>query len=259
PPVRPSQFPPASLRSRTTLEPPNLALDSLPPSAPHPDLHEAEGPPSVKDVPSSPPEPPITTKPPRAEPPRPEPTRPEHPRAPTQPPPSMGSKQLGEPAVPDIPAVLGEGDGFRAVARAVAARFGGSIAFEDSAGIRRVVFRDGDFVTAASSSEAESLVAFLAERGDIAPDVAQRVGRRVPPFGRHAGAALIAQGHLRQDELWSVLRAHAEWLLAKVTDLSSGTASLEREVPQRLQAEPGVFGGATGAEVLLEMTRRTAK
>jgi hypothetical protein len=158
--------------------------------------------------------------------------------------------------VPDIPAVLGEGDGFRAVARAVAARFGGSIAFEDSAGIRRVVFRDGDFVTAASSGEAESLVAFLTERGDIAPDIAQKVVRKVPPFGRHAGAALIALGHLRQDELWPVLRSHAEWIIGRVARMQRGAASLEFEVPQRLQAEPGVFGGATGAEVLLEIARR---
>jgi hypothetical protein len=257
PPVRPSQFPPPSLQSKTTLGPPNLAVESVRPSAPPPELSEAEAPPSVVEGDSAPPEPPITTKPPRGEPAKPEPTRPEQARAPTQPPASMGGKQLAEPSVPDIPAVLGDGDGFRAVARAVAARFGGSIAFEDSAGIRRVVFRDGDFVTAASSSEAESLVAFLTERGDLAPDVAQKVGRRVPPFGRHAGAALIGHSHLRQDELWPVLRSHAEWIIGRIARMQRGAASLEFEVPQRLQAEPGVFGGATGAEVLLEIARRT--
>jgi hypothetical protein len=257
PPHRPSQLPAASVRSRTTLEPPSVVESVLPSVAPAPPSFRevAPPPPSVPDPPSSPPESPATTKPPRVEPGRPEPTRPEHPKAATQPPPSV-AKHLAEPSVPDIPAVLGDGDGFRAVARAVAARFGGSIAFEDSAGIRRIVFRDGDFVTAASSGEAESLVAFLAERGDIAPDVAQKVARRVPPFGRHAGAALIAQGHLRQDELWPVLRSHAEWLIGRVTRMQRGAASLEFEVPQRLQAEPGVFGGATGAEVLLEIARR---
>jgi hypothetical protein len=162
-------------------------------------------------------------------------------------------------ALPDIPVSLGAGDGLRALARSVAARYTGAIALEDAVGIRRVVFRDGDFVTAASSAESESLVAFLLQRGDLNAEAAQRVVRRVPPFGRHAGAALVAQGHLRQDELWSVLRAHAEWLLSRIAEMSSGAASLEREVPQRLQAEPGVFGGATGAEVLLEMTRRTVK
>jgi hypothetical protein len=256
PPVRPSQSPPASLRTRTTLEPPSLALESVRPTGPPASFHEVEVPPSAPPHESVPPESPVTTKPPRAEPAKAEPTRPEHPRAPTQPPTSAASKHLAEPSIPDIPAVLGEGDGFRAIARAVAARFGGSIAFEDSAGIRRIVFRDGDFVAAASSSEAESLVAFLSERGDIAPDVAQKVARRVPPFGRHAGAALIAQGHLRQDELWPVLRSHAEWIIGRVTRMQRGAASLEFEVPQRLQAEPGVFGGATGAEVLLEIARR---
>jgi hypothetical protein len=38
--------------------------------------------------------------------------------------------------------------------------------------------------------------------------------------------------------------------------MSSGAASLERQVPPRLQAEPAVFGGATGAEVLIEVARR---
>ncbi len=165
-------------------------------------------------------------------------------------PPSMVNR------LPDVPAVLGAGDGVRALARSIASRFTGAVAFEDPAGIRRVVFRDGDFVTAASSAEGETLVAFLAQRGDLSPDVVQKVARRLPPFGRHAGAALVAQGHLRQDELWSVLRAHAEWLLGRVAALERGGASLEQDVPQRLQAEPGVFGGATGAEVLVEMARR---
>jgi hypothetical protein len=142
------------------------------------------------------------------------------------------------------------------MARAVRARFSGAIAFEDSAGIRRTVFRDGDFVTAASGIEGESLVSFLGERGDLRPEVVQRVGHKLPQFGRHAGAALIAQGHLRQDDLWPVLRAHAEWLLTRLAVLERGAASLERQLPPRLSAEPSVFGGATGAEVLIEVIRR---
>jgi len=256
PPGRPIPSQPLSARATTALEPLDPPLDSSP--------GRATG---VDAPPSRPEEPPLSTRPPRAEP----------PTAPRPPPPNSGDRidrvppppSQGGPgtapggpdrgALPDIPVTLGVGGGLRALARAVAARYTGAIAFEDGSGFRRVVFRDGDFVTAASSADGEALVAFLAQRGDLNAEAAQRVGRRVPPFGRHAGAALVAQGHLRQDELWSVLRAHAEWLLAKVTDLSGGTASLEREVPQRLQAEPGVFGGATGAEVLLEMTRRTAK
>jgi hypothetical protein len=256
PPGRPLPSQPLSTRANTALEPLELPLDSSPSRLPAP-----------SDMPPSRNEDPVSTRPPRPEAvtnPRPPPPTldrggppPSHAHATVPAHPPVPAPDRG--ALPDIPVTLGAGGGLRALARAVAARFTGAVAFEDGTGIRRVVFRDGDFVTAASSAESEALVAFLAQRGDLSAEAAHRVGRRVPPFGRHAGAALVAQGHLRQDELWSVLRAHAEWLLAKVTDLQGGAASLEREVPQRLQAEPGVFGGATGAEVLLEMTRRTAK
>ncbi len=156
----------------------------------------------------------------------------------------------------EIPASLGAGDAVRAFARVVRARYTGALAFEDPAGIRRVLFRDGDFVTAASGAEGESLVDFLNQRGDLPDDVAGRIARKLPQFGRHAGAALIAQGHLRQDDLWPVLRAHAEWLVARIALFTRGAVSLEAEAPARLQAEPAVFGGATGAEVLVEIVRR---
>ncbi|HKO53697.1 MAG TPA: DUF4388 domain-containing protein [Polyangiaceae bacterium] len=161
-----------------------------------------------------------------------------------------------EPPKLDIPASLGAGDAVRAFARVVGARYTGALAFEDQTGIRRVLFRDGDFVTAASGADGESLVAFLTQRGDLPAEVAARIGRKLPQFGRHAGAALIAQGHLRQDDLWPVLRAHAEWLVGRIVLLSSGAVSVEADVPVRLQAEPAVFGGATGAEVLVEIVRR---
>ena len=107
----------------------------------------------------------------------------------------------------------------------------------------------------ASGVEGESLVAFLIQRGDLSPDAA-RLERKLPQFGRHAGAALIAHGHLRQDELWPVLRAHAEWLLGRTVGVERGSGDLESELPARLQSEPAVFGGATGAEVLIETLRR---
>jgi hypothetical protein len=121
--------------------------------------------------------------------------------------------------------------------------------------VRRVVLRDGDFVMVASGVEGESLVTFLIQRGDLGSDAAH-LERKLPQFGRHAGAALIAHGHLRQDELWPVLRAHAEWLLGRTLSVESGSGDLETEMPARLQAEPAVFGGATGAEVLIETLRR---
>jgi len=156
----------------------------------------------------------------------------------------------------EIPQALGRGDSAVGLARAIRSRFSGAVAFETDAGIRRVVLRDGDFVTAASGIASESLVAFLTERGTLAPDVQKSLGHKLPPFGRHAGAALIAHGHLRQDELWPVLRAHAEWLVGRVLDMTAGAAGLEVDIPARLQAEPAVFGGATGAEVYVEIVRR---
>ena len=155
----------------------------------------------------------------------------------------------------DVPAVLRAGDAVLLLAKVIRTRFTGSLAFEVDEGIRRVVFREGDFVTAASGVHAESLVAFLAGRGDLPAEVA-RQAHKLPPHGRRAGAALIAHGHLAQDQLWSVLRAHAEWLIGRVVRIERGNASVEDEALGRLQDEPAVFGGATGAEVLVEVVRR---
>lgn len=159
-----------------------------------------------------------------------------------------------EPAL-SIPSAIGRGDVLRALAELIRNRYSGSFAVEDDQGVRRVVLRDGDFVVVASGIDSESLVAFLIQRGDLSAD-ASRLERKLPHFGRHAGAALIAHGHLRQDELWPVLRAHAEWLLGRTLAVENGSVALETELPPRLQGEPAVFGGATGAEVLIETVRR---
>jgi len=155
----------------------------------------------------------------------------------------------------DVPAVLGPLDVLRSLARCVRSRFTGALALEDENGIRRVVFRDGDFVMVASAIDSESLVSYLIQRGDLQAEMARRA-RTLPQFGRHAGAALIAHGYLRQDELWPVLRGHAEWLLGHALGISQGSAGLETELPARLLSEPAVFGGAAGAEILLEVLRR---
>lgn len=151
---------------------------------------------------------------------------------------------------------LASGGALRALGTAIRSRFTGSLAFEIDVGIRRLVLRDGDFVTAASGIHGESLVAFLASRGDLPQEVV-RQAHKLPPYGRHAGAALIAQGHLAQDRLWPVLRAHAEWVIGRVLGMQKASVTVEREVPGRLHDEPSVFGGATGAEVLVELTRRS--
>ncbi len=151
---------------------------------------------------------------------------------------------------------LREGDAIRVLARAIRSRFTGAATYETDAGIRRIVLREGDFVTAASSVKSESLLAFLVERGNLEQEVSNQLGHKLPNFGRHAGAALIASGHLAQDQLWPVLRAHAEFIVGQALAMGRGVAAYETTVPERLMAEPSVFGGATGSEVLVEIMRR---
>jgi len=159
------------------------------------------------------------------------------------------------PSAP-MPSVLAPGDAARAVAHAIVTRATGALCIESQEGVRRAVFREGDLVTAASGVDSESLLAFLVARGDLPRDDVQGLVGKLPPFGRHAGAALVAHGHLRQDQLWSVLREHAEWILGRMIQQSTGTALIEIEPPGRLRGEPSVFERSTGAEVFVEVVRR---
>lgn len=153
-------------------------------------------------------------------------------------------------------AVFGEHEGSKPLARAIAGRVAGCLSFSTGEGQRKIVLLDGDVVTASSDIADESLIAFLAGRGDLDRDAAARLAGKLPASGRHAGAALIAQGFLAQNDLWPVLRAHAQWLIGKVLLCGPGAAELEEEPPGRLKAEPSVFGGAPGAEVFVETARR---
>ncbi len=159
------------------------------------------------------------------------------------------------PSAP-MPSVLAPGDAARAVAHAIVTRATGALCIESQEGVRRAVFREGDLVTAASGVDSESLLAFLVARGDLSREDVQGLVGKLPPFGRHAGAALVAHGHLRQDQLWSVLREHAEWILGRMIQQSTGTALIEVEPPGRLRGEPSVFERSTGAEVFVEVVRR---
>ncbi len=164
------------------------------------------------------------------------------------------------PSLADItaePERVGLGGAARALGATIRERKTGALALQTDAGIRRVVLRDGDIVTAASGIEGESLVRFLETTGDMDSAVAAQLARVLPPFGRHAGAALIANGHLQQDALWAVLRAHSEWILASVVSMAEGYLSWEEDIPLRLQDEPAVFGGAAGSEVFVESVRRS--
>jgi CheY-like chemotaxis protein len=183
------------------------------------------------------------------------------------PPPSMPSAapapaELRGPSVkPASPAtsavVLGELDARRFFAEAIARRATGALCFESDGVVRRIVMREGDLVAAASGGELESLVHFLAARGELSRDEAPRLAAKIPPYGRHAGAALVAHGWLRQDQLWQVLRAHAEWIAGAILRLTRGTAQLEPDPPGRLRGEPSVFGAATGAEIFVDLVRRS--
>lgn len=158
---------------------------------------------------------------------------------------------LAQPAV-----VVGPAEARRFFAEAIARRATGALCFESDGVVRRVVMREGDLVAAASGGEQESLVHFLAARGELPRDEAPRLAAKIPPYGRHAGAALVAHGWMRQDQLWQVLRAHAEWIASAILRLSHGTAQLEPDPPGRLRGEPSVFGAATGAEIFVDLVRR---
>jgi hypothetical protein len=156
----------------------------------------------------------------------------------------------------EFTAVVGPGEAMLVAARAVASRTGGSLCFIEGGIERRVVLREGDIVTAASSLEDESLLAFLGARGDLPRETVRRLSSKFPPYGRHAGAALVAKGYLGQDQMWPTLRAHAEWVLAHVLQMGEGRLVVEARPSGRLAGEPSVFGGSTGAEVFVELLRR---
>lgn len=165
------------------------------------------------------------------------------------------SGSVRPPAIAGI-VILRPVDARHFLADAITRRLSGALCFEHERVVRRLVLRDGDLVTAASGAERESLVCFLGARGELPRDEVDRLAGKVPPYGRHAGAALVAHGWLGQDQLWVALRAHAEWIATGVLRLGGGTAQLEAEPPGRLRSEPSVFGASTGAEIFVELVRR---
>jgi hypothetical protein len=166
---------------------------------------------------------------------------------------SLSSSHSNESSAPSI---LGPGDAMRMAARAIATRATGSLCVATSEAERRIVLREGDVVTTSSTAEEESLLGFLGARGDLPRETVRRLAAKFPAHGRHAGAALVARGYLLQDQMWSTLRAHAEWLLARALQTPSGRLVVEAHPPGRLAGEPSVFGGSTGAAVFVEIVRR---
>ncbi len=162
----------------------------------------------------------------------------------------------------DTQAASGEGlslhddVGLSTLGRAIRSRQTGMLEYESAGIVRRIVLREGDFVTAVSSAHEESLVAFLVAHAQLDERAAEPLSHRLPSFGRHAGAALIAGGYLAQKELWPTLRRHAEFIVLEVLRLTEGVVAFEHNVPERLGAEPSVFGGDTGSEVFVELLKR---
>jgi hypothetical protein len=154
-------------------------------------------------------------------------------------------------------ALLDTGDAARAVAHAIGQRTTASLCFAAGGAERRIVMREGDILTAASTAPDEALIAFLGARGDLPRETVRRLTSKFPPFGRHAGAALVARGYLLQDQMWPTLRAHAEWILGRVLQMGAGQLTIEPQPPGRLVGEPSVFGGSSGAEVFVDLVRRT--
>ncbi len=76
------------------------------------------------------------------------------------------------------------------------------------------------------------------------------------PFGKRAVAPLIARGLLSREQMWNVLRCHSEWVLGRALAMTSGSVAHEPEIPVRLRDEDPVFGGSTGAEVFVDVSRR---
>ncbi len=161
-----------------------------------------------------------------------------------------------QPAAAVLTRALSGEDARHLIASAIAARDSGALCFTEERGVRRLVVRDGDLVTAASGVTGEHVLDYLVARGDMPKHHADRLIPKLPPYGRLAGAALVAQGYLSQDQMWPVLRGHAEWIVGSLLGFDLGTYSFEIEPPGRLATEPSVFGASPGVEVFVDLMRR---
>jgi hypothetical protein len=150
------------------------------------------------------------------------------------------------------------GDPIALLGNAIRDRVSGTLILRPAGeGFQRAVrLNDGDIGVVSSNAPNESLIHFLALRGDLNAELAAARSSRLPHSGRHAAAALIAQGFLSNNELWPVLRQHAEWILQNAISSPTCRFRTDQAVTERLAAEPNVFGGATGVEVFIELVQR---
>lgn len=164
---------------------------------------------------------------------------------------------VGRASDPSKPSAPKNGVPRATFALAILDGMSGQVAVESTEGARYAIFEGGDLVTAASDIVGEDLIGYLASTGVLSKPSEERLRGRIPAYGKRAGAALVAHGELSQDELWSVLRGYAEWVLARIMRTESAMMRVGEPPLTRFAAEPSVFGGATGAHVYVEAIRRT--
>ena len=180
--------------------------------------------------------------------------------------PAAGSQGSFRPARPDLeaapparlpappptgapfPTAVAPGEAMLVVARAIASRTGGSLCFVEGAVERRIVLREGDIVTAASTRRRR--VAPRVPRRPRRPAARDRAAARARSSRRSAATPAprsSREGTCGRTRCGPTLRAHAEWVLARVLQTPSG----------RLVVEATAAGPAGGrAERLRRIDRR---
>jgi hypothetical protein len=145
----------------------------------------------------------------------------------------------------------------RALGAAIAARADGILCATGATGERRVRLEGGDILAVSSSCPEDALPLFLATEGRLRRDVAQRVAARPAKHPRLVAAALVAEGWLAQDDLWSVLAAHAEAMLVRLLRCEDGTFEAGAFDGKALALDDeSPFGGRPGATIFVEAARR---
>jgi hypothetical protein len=145
----------------------------------------------------------------------------------------------------------------RVLGAAIAARADGILRVAGATGERRVRLEGGDILAVSSSCPEDALPLFLATEGRLRRDVAQRVAARPAKHPRLVAAALVAEGWLAQDDLWSVLAAHAEAMLVRLLRCEDGTFEAGAFDGKALALDDeSPFGGRPGATIFVEAARR---
>ena len=152
------------------------------------------------------------------------------------------------------PATLSRGTAPSYMASLVSQRATGTLSFTGDDSTRTVSLRDGDFCSAQSNAPDDALPLLLERRGFLTR--ALLTGFTLSPVPRLACAALVARGHLAQDDLWPLLRLHGEQIVSAMLASERGTVSFAENTGEK--EGPSVFGALAGSAVFVRafsMTR----